>query len=659
MKRKASSCLAAIMFSVAGAAAQVPPADPAAATPQEAALEPAAEGDAGARLAADLAVYVQGMADAVRTRDDVAGLIVSVVKDDRLLLAAGYGDAVIEPERAADGERTLFRIGSISKTFTYTAAMQLIERGVIGLDDPVNEYLPEAIRVPADGFAQPVLVRHLLTHTAGFEDSALGHLFVRDPEKEMSLDDYLARHRPRRVRAPGTAAVYSNYSVALLGALVAHKSGMLFEDYIEQHVTGPLALTRTTFREPLPEGDPRRLDATLAADIAAGYRRENGAFVKGEFEYIAHGAPAGGVSTTAADMARWMRVHLNAGELDGVRILGADSALRMREILFRNAPDVPGIGYGFLTENYGPYFAYGHGGATLYFHSGMVLLPELNLGVFVSANTADARAAVRDVVRLIVEHLAPEAAATPTPVAMPREQLQRFAGTYRGNRRPYSTAEKAVFGLSGDTEVDVADDGSLRIHAGPEPIRVVPVGPMTFQDADGNTRVQFYAGADGAITGFTYGFGIAALDRIGWLDTGNALFLLLALAALIAIVRLARGFRRYKRNPPRPGRFPVKALSLLNAVAWLAFIAVAVFAAVRMIGEGSDVVYTYPSPMFLAALVLATVAAVLTALEVLAVVPVWTSRWRAWPKLRYTLAVAVLALTVCVLWTWNLVGMNV
>lgn len=607
---------------------------------------------------AGLAAYVDGLVEGIRARAGIAGVIVAVVKDDRVMLATGHGDAVIEPRRPADGDTTMFRIGSISKTFTYTAAMQLVERGVLTLDDPVNQHLPEAIRVPDDGFAEPVLVRHLLTHTAGFEDRALGHLFVRDPALDRPLDEYLARHRPARVRAPGVTAIYSNYSVALLGALVAHVSGLPFERYVEQHLTGPLAMRHTSFREPLTEADARRIDPALAADIATGYRRAGGTFVAGEFEYIAHGAPAGSASSTAIDMARWMRVHLNGGELDGVRILSNDNTRRMRDILFRNAPDVAGIGHGFLTDQYGPYAAYGHGGATLYFHSGMALLPDRRLGVFVSANTDNARAPVRDLVRLIIEHLLPDARPTPVATPMTTEQLARVAGTYRGDRRPHTTAEKLVLSLGSDLTVTPAGDSALRIDGGSEPTQVVATGPISFQSPETGRRIQFLADASGAITGFADGSGIATFSRVAPLERAETLYVLLGLTAFIAVARLAPRRAVPARKSPRPGLGAVKALTTLAALIWLAFVVMIVVAAVTMASQGSALVYTYPTQPFLWALGLATAAAAVTALELVAIFPVLRSRWHTVPKLRYLLGVALLSLTVYVLWTWHLIGMT-
>lgn len=669
MTRPIDVLLCVVLFAATGFAAAQPvpaPADPAAAAAAndaDGAQSPAADPDALAAAAAAgqtraLGHWVDGAVAALRRRANIAGMVVAVVKDGQVLLVRGYGHDRIDPPRAADGERSLFRIGSVSKTFTYVAAMQLVEQGRLALEDPVNQHLPEALHLPDDGFSEPVRVRHLLSHTAGFEDSALGHLFEREPAEVLALQDYLAAHRPRRVRAPDTTAVYSNYSVALLGAVIAQVSGMPFEAYIEQHVTGPLGMDRTTFREPLAEGDPRRLDPRLAQDIATGYSWSSGAFTAGPFEYIAHGAPAGGASASAADMARWMLAHLGGGALDGARILSPESALAMRDILFRNAPDVSGIAHGFLTEHYGPHFAYGHGGATLYFHTGLVMLPEPGLGVFVSANTAGARAPVRELVQLIVEHLVPDAAA-PLAAAAPAAdagQLRRFAGSYRNNRRNHTRAEMLV--NPGDTEVVAGDDGTLRIRLGTDWLRVAPTGPMSFKEPQGNTRVQFAADERGDITGFAYGLGIAGFERIGWLQKRTTLLALLAAVALLSLIRIWRGWRRHRRQPPRPGLFPVKALGLVSAAVWLAGIGLGGAALVGMAGAGTQVVFTYPSGTWWWALALATVAAALTALELLALPAVWRSKWRGGAKLRNTVAVALLALTVYVLWTWNLVGLR-
>ena len=665
-RRIAAAALTALL-ACTQAGAQVPqpplpPDPPPRELPEVDALDAAAAAAAPADDAA-LAAYVDGLVAGVMAREGIPGMLVSVVRNDRTLLAQGYGMAQLEPARPANGESTLFRIGSVSKTFTYTALMQLVEQGRVALEDPIDQHLPPHLRVPDQGFGQPIRVRHLLTHTAGFEDTALGHLFKDDPAKVESLDDYLVRWRPHRVRAPDTYAVYSNYSVALLGALVAHVSGTGFESYIEQHLTGPLGMAHTTFREPLEGDDSRRIDPQLGALIAAGYERERGAFVPGRFEHVAHAAPAGAVSTSAADMARWMRMHLNEGVLEGTRVLGEDSARSMREVLFTNAEGASGVAHGFLTEQIGGHFSYGHGGATLYFHTAMLLLPELEAGVFVSANSGNARLAVRDTARLIALRLLPPATA-PAAVApaLSAVELQRYAGRYASNRRPYRSVEKLLLAPGGSAEVSVGADASLRVASAGGVVRYLPTGPNTFRAAEGDQRLVFITGNDGSVTGMVTDPAISVLERVNAWQSTPTLALLLTAATALSIGRVIGALRRHRLAPvhaPRPGLAVVKVLAVLDAMTWLAFIGTAIAAVVAMLGQGNALLFDYPSQLLVVALALATAAAVLTAFEVLALVPVWRSRWRAWPKLRYTLAVLVLAATVAAMWQWNLVGMHV
>lgn len=650
--------LAACASAAAGARAQAPqpvaePAGDAAAVDEAAAL---AQRQSDQRLAD----FVDGLVEGLRLRTPLEGVVVSVVQRDRVRLVRGWGRAGVDPERPADGEASLFRIGSVSKTFAYTAAMQLVAQGRIGLDDPVNDHLPEALRIPDQGWPEPIRVRHLLSHTAGFEDTALGHLFEREAEAVLAPADYLQRHRPARVRAPDTVAVYSNYGVALLGALIAQVAGLPFEDYVEQHLTGPLGMTSTTFREPLPAGDPRRIDPRLAARLADGFEVSGGIATARGFEFVSHGAAAGAASSSAADMARWMRMHLGDGELDGVRILPPGVAAAMREPLFANAAGAPAVLHGFLSERFGPVPAYGHGGATLRFMTAMALLPALDLGVFVSANSGNARGAVADIVRAIVEHVAPQARPTALAPAADTGSLARYAGDYRGNRRAHTRAESAVMKLSGDARVEVDPAGGLRLRLGSQALRLLPEQGSVFRQDNGNLRVAFEVGSDGRATAFVASPGIQRHVRVAFWDRAPVLAAALGLAALVGGIRLAGAARRgdRRRLPARPGLAPVRALRLAGAVAWLVAVALAVQAGLDLAGRGNTLVFDWPTSQAWWALLALTVAAATTVLEVLALPAVLRSRWRGPARLGHLAGVLVLVLATWLLWRWNLLGMQ-
>ncbi len=211
----------------------------------------------GARLApgapippAELEAFVDGAVRQAMTTDHVAGVEVAVVQGGQVVLKKGYGFA--GPGRRVDPDNTLFRLASISKTFTWIAVMKDAEAGRIRLNTPINLYLPESLQVKDQGFRRPILVRDLMTHTPGFADRALGQLFEDDPRRVRPLTLYLRQERPRRVREPGVIASYSNYGAALAGEASSWVNGKPYADLVEGEITGPLGMTHTTFREPYP-----------------------------------------------------------------------------------------------------------------------------------------------------------------------------------------------------------------------------------------------------------------------------------------------------------------------------------------------------------------------------------------------------------------------
>ena len=319
----------------------------------------------------------------------IAGVTVAVVSRDGVLLERGYGVTAVNPLRAVDPSKSLFGMGSISKTFTVLAAMQAVSEGKIDLDADINRYLPANLRIPADEFP-PIHVVDLLSHRAGFEDSVLGDTVFAPEATVPSLDDYLVRFRPKRVRPPGIRSVYGNYASGLLGAIVAHASGESYENYIDSHILTPLGMAHTTFREPLPDSDLRNLTGPLRGDFDSGFEFSNGAFAPAPLEHLAQSAPFDGGRTTAADMARYMRMLLGQGTLDGAQVLSESVFRTLVTIDARNVPDLEAdaIAHGFWRKKYGRYESLEKNGSTIYFRANMVMLPDAGIGVFIATNTA-------------------------------------------------------------------------------------------------------------------------------------------------------------------------------------------------------------------------------------------------------------------------------
>ena len=233
--------------------------------------------------------FVDGAVREAMRAEHIAGVSVAIVDRSGVVLARGYGVAAFR-RRKADAD-TLFRVGSISKTPVWIALMQLVEQGKLSLDDPINDHLPPALRIPDEGFKKPILVRHLMTHTAGFEDSDRGLVRAR-PGELAAARRHLASHRVHRVREPGTLAVYSNYGAALAGALVAHVAGEPWQDYAEKHILRPLGMASGDLSRALSRR--ARDGARLARANAAGRRGQGderlclatGEFHTQPFEYV-------------------------------------------------------------------------------------------------------------------------------------------------------------------------------------------------------------------------------------------------------------------------------------------------------------------------------------------------------------------------------------
>jgi CubicO group peptidase (beta-lactamase class C family) len=371
---------------------------------------------------AGLPDFVDGIvAEQIASRQ-VAGATVVVVANGKVVFVRGYGFANVPERIPVDGERTLFRPGSVSKLFTWTALMQQIEAGKVDINADVNRYID--FKIP-DYHGEPIRVRDLFSHSEGMSD--VGGIIFRSFAETTPYEQWIKVHIPQRLWKPGTEIAYSNYGAALAGYIVERVSGEPFPDYVERHIFAPLGMTSTTFREPLPPA--------LASRMASGHKLENGKLVPTPYEFASSIMPAGSSASTAPDMARFMLALLNGGELDGRRILRPQSVTKLESDLLANTPGLPGLAHGFLVyREAGPRLV-GHAGNTADFHSDLVIAPEKGIGFFVSYTGGPgsyvARTETRDALigRLFPVAPSPRYTADAAPPPL---------GSYRANRRDYS-----------------------------------------------------------------------------------------------------------------------------------------------------------------------------------------------------------------------------
>src|SRR2546426_6138061 len=267
----------------------------------------------------DVEAFLDGLVPLQLERDDIAGVAIAVVKDGKVLFAKGYGYSDVKKKTPVSAENTLFRPGSISKLFTWTAVMQLVEQGKLDLDRDVNDYLD--FKIPAT-YAQPITLRNIMTHTAGFSETAKD-LFIKDTSDLKPLRDYSIAHMPKRIFPPGVTPAYSNYATTLAGYIVQRTSGEPFSDYIDHHIFSPLGMIKTTFAQPLP--------VNLKALMSSGYKVASGGAKSFE---VVQAWPAGSVSTSAIDMTHFMIAHLQNGKYADAQILRPETAEQMHSRQF-------------------------------------------------------------------------------------------------------------------------------------------------------------------------------------------------------------------------------------------------------------------------------------------------------------------------------------
>jgi CubicO group peptidase (beta-lactamase class C family) len=316
-------------------------------------------------------------------RRPAVGLAVGVVRDGSLEFFYGHGVADIASHTPIT-EDTVFRVASITKTFTAIAVMQLWEQGLVDLDAPANDYLRAYRLVPAKGGFRPATVRHLLTHTAGIAEvrrpsDVFKPLFgetVKVGQSMPSLAEYY-RGGLGIDAEPGTRFIYTDHGFTTLGQIVEDVSGQPFDRYMREQVFEPLGMTNTDLVR----------SEVIGSRLAIGYDlRSDGARAVTDYEVVTAGG--GGAFSTPKDMARYVAALLGGGANEHGSILKPTTLGTMFEPHFRPDPRLPGIGLAFDRYDFGGHLVVGHGGILPGFNSQFFAAPNDGVGVIAFTNGA-------------------------------------------------------------------------------------------------------------------------------------------------------------------------------------------------------------------------------------------------------------------------------
>ena len=462
--------------------------------------------------ATDLDAWLDGYLPYALKTGDIAGAVVAVVQGGQILTERGYGYSDVAKRTPVDPKLTLFRPGSVSKLFTWTAVMQLVEQGKIDLDADVNQYLD--FKIPArDG--QPITMRNLMQHTAGFEEQAKG-LISSDPQAPR-FEALLKQWVPERVFAPGSTPAYSNYGASLAGYIVQRVSGEPFDDYLDKHIFAPLDMQHSSFRQPLP--------ANLAPLMSSGYVLGSGE--SHPFEIVG-ASPAGALSSPAEDMAHFMIAQLQNGEYHGNRIFSAETAEKMHNSPLTILPPLNRMELGFFETNINGREVIAHLGDTQFFHTSLHLFLKEDVGFYVSFNSLGKEGAAGSLRGALFADFADRYFPGNEKDGRVDEKTAALHAAMMSGRWVNSRGAQSNFlaalGLLGQTKASVDAKGELMLPflgLNGKPRHWVEISPFVWRDGNGHDRLAAKV-VDGQAVRFSFDeiSPFMVFDRVPWYKDG-------------------------------------------------------------------------------------------------------------------------------------------
>ena len=358
--------------------------------------------------------------------------------------------------------------------------MQLVDRSAVKLDTPVDSYI-HRVSIPHT-YPEPVTLRQLLSHTAGFDEIRPGTQ-AETRAGVLHLDQFL-KDRLVRIRPPGRTTAYSTYGITLAGEMIEEVAGVPYEDFLRRNIWEPLGMTRTSIEVP----------TMLQRDLAIGYEIKNDSLVAQPWEWY-HTTPASSINATVVDMGRFLIAHLALAGGAGARIL-SDSALKeMHRQQITMHPSIPGYALGFNEDYIGSLRVLEHGGNMAGFSALLVLIPDANAGFFV-VNHFEGINLPNDLKWLLLERLFPAARQRHrVPTQLPRAEEvnpDRFAGRYIPLGSCFSCRPLRASSI---LTVTANPDGTLNVAGG----RYVAVDSLRFVNDKGSGYIVFRADSTGAV----------------------------------------------------------------------------------------------------------------------------------------------------------------
>lgn len=439
--------------------------------------------------------------------NDLPGAAVVIVRAGKTIYKKGFGRANVELGTDVDPDKTIFRIGSISKALTLLTLTRQIDQGRIKMDDDVEKYF-QGLKNPHE-FKKPVTIENLLTHTSGFDQIGGRDRQVREFAKTLAerkalrpaLADYLRENRLRRVSPAGEYYRYDTYGSSLAGAILEKVVGKPFPDAIREEMFLPLGMERT-FVE---------VDDDHQSDLAMGYERHGDRNLPQPYEvYVT--TPASSIDATPADMGRLLEALTSDGANSTGRFLSAETATKVLKPQFRPHPEFLGTTHGLHeSEDASGEFSVAirsvdHGGTMQGFSTLMTVLPEHKLGVFLAINRSGGRNPLSGaVMRAVVKNLPITNKRKPfmLPARVKTRELGEYVGDYYyGVFCHDGSPEDFAAGAWRRGSPRSVEQNSGALSIGDE--EFLPRGDDVFVRTDGQQMIVFGRDQAGHVSHFNY-----------------------------------------------------------------------------------------------------------------------------------------------------------
>lgn len=499
--------------------------------------------------------------------NNIPGATISIVHNQDIIYKRGYGYSDLKDELSVNPNETLFRIGSISKLFTWTAVMQLVEQGKLDLNEDINTYLD--FEIPNQIYnssikPQPITLYHLMTHTSGFEDIKKDLAFI-NPSLMPTLKEYIYTNLPNRIFHPGEVVAYSNYGAALAGYIIELVSKQTFHEYIEKYIYTPLQMQHSSFEQPLPH--------SLMNNIAHASKFIDGKYIEDDFIYLLQ--PAGAMSTTSDDLARFMIAHLNKGNYQNQSILQLETIEKMHQTQFSHHSLLDGMTLGFVEYEVNGYRVLFHGGDSFSFNSWLYLVPELNLGLFVSYSGSNYKMGP-ELFQQVMDAIDPSnidhVIGSPT-----KESNNRiYMGEYFPNQRNLTTDERLLV-LNQSMIVKQDENGFLVVNYLGEKRSFIEIGSGIYQSITNEPSISPYGALnrlvfekDDSGTMFLYTDGKMSYSKAAWYETSTVTILSIVISIVIILISILLWY--FQITIKLIKRQPLKGMKLEKVVHRLALL---------------------------------------------------------------------------------------